>query len=230
MTWSKEAQQMIEEVADTSIGSFESDLDNVVRTYCTDIDLVEKGVNGFLNDLPQHKALHIDGFIAWKMLHRSASILAKYAKEALLLREGKDPISSESLTPEDKTPTVDDKAIRDSAGFHNDQEVADSSLTDKAQQFEITDNDIGKSSRDDNFVYEDQIFNVPDPATVYRHATKYLFSTIIKQCLGQPPPKRLEALIQNQVISHDQVTHLVSEMRAKLDKGLRIPRSDDQMS
>lgn len=221
---------MIEEIADDAIGSFTDDLDNLVGKYCMDFDLARSSVEGFLNDLPRNKAPNIDGFIAWKMLHGSAAILAKYAKEAQLLLEHKDPIANESLDPKDKTPTVDDNAIRDSAGFRNDQEVADSSLTDKAKEFEITDNDIGSSSRDENFVYKDQIFNTPDPATVYRRATQYLFSTIIQQCLGIPPPKRLEALIQNQVISQDQVTHIVREMRVQLEQGLRIPKSDDQMS
>lgn len=230
MAWTKTVKGFFEQEAEDFVGSFENDLDHVVRTYCTDIDLAERGVNGFLDDLPRHETPQIDGFIAWKMLHLSARVLSKYVKEAELLREGKDPISSESLTSEDKTPTVDDKAIRDSAGFHNDQDVANSSLTDKAQDFGITDDDIGSSSRDENFVYKDSVLNVPDPATVYRRATRYLFATIIQSCLGTPPPKRLEALIQNQVVSPDHVTHIVREMRAKLDKGLRIPKSNDQTS
>lgn len=230
MPWSKEAQQMIEEIADDAIGSFTDDLDDLVSKYCMDSDLARSSVEGFLNDLPRNKAPNIDGFIAWKMLHGSAAILAKYAKEAQLLLEHKDPIANESLTPEDKTPTVDDKAIRDSAGFHKDQEVADSSLTDKAKEFEITDNDIGNSSRDESFVYKDQIFNVPDPATCYRRATRFLFSTLINECLGKPPLARLDSLLQNNVTTQDEVSKIVKHMRVQLEQGLRIPRSDDQMS
>ncbi|MBI3336331.1 hypothetical protein HYZ98_02060 [Candidatus Peregrinibacteria bacterium] len=230
MAWSPAVQDFFKKEADDAVGSFGDDLNTLVSQYCMDPGLARTSVDGFLSDLPRHSDPHVDGYIAWTMIQQSAEILARYAREAQLLLEGKDPIAHDSLTPEDKTPAVDDNAIRESAGLDKDDEVADSSLTDKAQEFDITDDDIGRSARGENFVYKDPIFNVPDPATVYRRATRHLFSTIITQCLGTPPPQRLEVLIQHQVLTKDQVMTIVSEMRRKLDRGLKIPKIDDQMS
>lgn len=230
MPHSETVLRFFEEEANEVLGDFRSELQNTISVYCHDPELAREGVDTFLQGLPHHLSKDIDGFIAWKMLQITGSVLRTLAGDAKMLREGKDPIAHVSLTDDDKTPTVDDTKIRESAGYTQDEDVAESSLTDKAQEHRIGDEDIGESSRDENFVYEDRIEGISSPAECFRRATFNLFSHLITECIDTSDYARLKPIIDNNIVTRDKLNQLISRMFEKLGKGLRIPDSDDQMT
>lgn len=224
------ALDFVREEAKEIVGDLHSELENTVSTYCHDADLAHEAVNDFLTNLPRHSDQTIDGFVAWRILEITGTVLRKLTGDAKLLREGKDPIAHQSLTDDDKKPTVDDTQIRESAGYTKDEDVAKSSLTDKAQEHQISDYDIGESSRDDTFTYKDEFERIPSPAECYRRATHYLFTHIISDCIENSDFKRLQPIIENTETTRNELNKIVSRMFEKLGKGLRIPDSDDQMT
>ena len=229
MSHSETVLRFFEAEADEKLGDFRGELEDTVSVYCLDPELARQGVDTFLRELPRHPSQDIDGFIAWKMLQTTELVLHTLVGDAKMLREGKDPIAHQSLTDDDKKPTIDDTKIRESAGYTHDEEVAESSLTDKAQDHHIGDEDIEESSRDENFVYEDRIEGIPSPAECYRRATFKLFQNLIAACIDTNDFARLKPIIENRITTRDKLNQLISRMYEKLGKGLRIPDSDDQM-
>ena len=230
MTHPQHILDFFEEEAKDALDDFREQLENTVSVYCHDAGLARDGVDAFLKNLPHHPQREIDGFVAWNMLQIIGSVLRKLTGDAEMLREGKDPIAHQSLTDDDKKPTVDDATIRESAGYTQDEDVAESSLTDKAQDYRISDHDISSSSKDENFTYEDAFEHIPSPAECYRRATHYLFTHLISDCIDTRDFKRLQPIIENALATRHELDRLISRMFEKLGKGLRIPDSDDQMT
>ena len=206
---------MIEEFADERMEGFIEALEDCVRTYCAEHALARRAVEEFLLTLPRStKSPQVDAFIGWKTLQQTGTVLTKFAGEAELLREGKDPIVYDSLTKDDRAPAVDDAEIRESAGYGNEEDVAKSSLTDKARDEGIADDDIGKSALPDTFTYKDHFEKLPTPAKCFRVATKILFGGIIDAC----PKKRLQFLIEQDIVTQKEIHALIQRMRAQIGR------------
>jgi len=129
-------------------GTFEDALRNLLDHYCSDHALATQQVGLFLEELPHNENKVQQAFFARQILEETRAAL-----RAIVGVE--EEIQQEATQSQQEGPAVDNEAIRKSAGFTNDTEVADSSKTDLARSEGITENDIGESARE-GVTYQDQ--------------------------------------------------------------------------
>lgn len=220
---SQEARAFIEQEADDLVHSLGEKLENLVRHECSIYAIARTAVEGFLADLPRHRDRIINAFVGWKTLNISAEVLGKSAGEAELLREGKDPMSHESLTDEDREQKETLKNLDEdlrNEGEAEDQEVAENSKTDAARDQNITERDISRSAYDESFVYEDNFDRIPTDAECFRKATQVLFHGIIRACIEKGV--RLRPLEELTLLTRKRIDALVNRMYDLLEN-LRLP-------
>lgn len=226
MVLSPAARTFMEQEADDLVQALGDELANLVQHKCSDHAYARTAAEGFLDDLPRHKDRIINAFVGWKILNISADVLKKSAGDAKFLRQGKDPLTHESLTEEDrqKQETLDnlDEDLRND-GEAEDQEIAEHSKTDTARDQRITERDISRNAYDESFVYEDDFDRIPTRAECFRKETQRLFHGIIRSCIEKGV--RLRPLEELMIITRKQIDALVRRMYDFLDE-LRIP--DDQ--
>lgn len=223
MVLSPAARAFIEQEANDLVGNLKEELENLLEHHCSDHAIAPKAVKSFLDDLPRHKERIIHAFVGWKILNISADVLQKATGDAKLLREGKDPLSHDSLTEEDHqnkkaTENLDEDLHND--GESEDQEVAESSRTDEARDQRITERDISRNAYDESFVYEDRFDQIPTRATCFQKATQQLFHGIIRACTEKG--SRLRPLEELTLVTRKQIDTLVGHTHDLLDE-LRIP-------
>ena len=217
------ARAFIEQEADDLVGNLKEELENLVQHTCSDHAYAHRAVEGFLDDLPRHKDRIIDAFVGWKTLNISADVLGKSAGDAKLLRQGKDPLTHESLTEGDrkKKETVEnlDEDLRND-GEAEDQEIAENSKTDAARDQRITERDISQNAYDESFVYKDNFDRIPTRAECFRKATQKLFHSIIRACIEKGV--RLRPLEDLTIVTRKHIDALVGRMYDVVDE-LRLP-------
>lgn len=217
------ARAFIEQEADDLIGNLREELENLVQHHCSDHAITPKAVQGFLDDLPRHTDRFINAFVGWKTLNISADVLQKTAGDAKLLRQGKDPLSHESFTEEDrkKKERVEnlDEDLRND-GEAEDQEIAENSKTDAARDQRITERDISKNAYDESFVYKDNFDHIPTKAECFHKATQKLFHGIIRRCIEKGI--RLRPIEELSIVTRKEIKALVGRMCDLIDE-LRIP-------
>lgn len=217
------ARAFIEQEADDLVGNLKEELENLLEHHCSDHAIAPRAVRSLLDNLPRHKDRIINAFVGWKTLHISADVLRKSAGDAELLRQGKDPLSHESLTEEDRTKKEDTKKLDEDlkkGGEVEDREVAENSQTDAARDQRITEEDISRNAYDESFVYEDRFDQIPTAAECFRKATQMLFHGIIRACIEKGT--RLRPLEELSITTRKQINALVGKMYDLIDT-LRIP-------
>lgn len=220
---SPSAQAFIEKEAEDIVGNLKEELENLLQHNCSDHAYARTAVESFLDNLPRHKERIINAFVGWKTLNISHDVLEKSAGDAQLLREGKDPLTHESLTDEDRKKqeiieNLDEDLYNDSEA--EDQEVAENAKTDAARDQNITERDSSKNAYDESFVYEDHFDRIPTKAECFRRATQELFRGIIRACIEKGV--RLRPLEELQMVKRKQIDALVGRMEDLVEE-LRLP-------
>jgi hypothetical protein len=151
-------------------------LADLINRYCTDAELAKKQVTTYLGELPSNDELVARAFTLYELLLSTRNDLADIVGlEKELLEEAAKGKGEKA---------VDDDRIRESAGYDDvtDEEVAESSKTDRAKEDKVTDADIGKSALDE-VTYVDRTMS-SSPAVTFMVQTRRLAREIVDHCLN----------------------------------------------
>ena len=149
-------------------------LADLINRYCIDTDLAHGLVTDYLRSLPSHTELVARAFILYTLLVSTRDELAR-------ILGIEHELLAEAARGSQNKP-VDDEAIRESAGYDKatDRNVAESSKTDSAAQYNITDDDIGGSALE-GVTYQDRTAHV-SPVQTFLQETKRLMVGICGHC------------------------------------------------
>lgn len=187
----------------------------VIRDYCNDPDTAQTVVDGFVNDLPTNDEKVMRAFILYELLISTREELADIV--------GQDMRELDEAARSRQNKTVDDKAIRESAGYSDkiDEEVADSHKTDRAQELNITDDDVADSASE-GVTYQDKTA-MNSPLIAFLKSTRNLAHGIVDHCLQNDD---VQLLIDAEVvdISPKQLVWDIKRLTGRLEP----PRDEDK--
>jgi hypothetical protein len=184
---------------------------DIVNDYCADAENGTRQVLGLLEDLPTDENINQNAYLAWETLIQTVEALRILTNNEEIERSAED---------EDDTPKVDDVAIRKSAGYTNDEDVAQSSLQDTGK--DVTDDDIGKSAAEGR-TFQDQLGATP--AMSYRMNTRRLFRGVLDHASLQKIKPLFNGIEEDDGESTKFVTHK-EIIRLRYEIGQRFAKLD----
>ncbi|PIR53312.1 hypothetical protein COU76_01635 [Candidatus Peregrinibacteria bacterium CG10_big_fil_rev_8_21_14_0_10_49_10] len=197
-------------------------LTDLILIYCKDVDFAEAQVTAYLSKLPSHSEYVMRAFVLFELLRTTRDTLQTITRHECKMQQA-------AKQAEEDGSAIDDKAIRESAGYSDDvdREVADESKTDKVKEFRITDDEITESAKE-GVEYKDRSSETT-PIYTFMTETHRLARGICDHCL-HPQNSRLcdvQLLIQAGVAHEDP--NILIEQIMEMTAVLEPPRPDPQM-
>jgi hypothetical protein len=192
--------------------TFKTSFITLIDTYCADPELAEGQVSRFLSMLPKSGNRIANAFVAHAILLTTRNALREKVGIEIDMVE-------EAERGKEQGRDVRDASIRESAGYTNDGDVAESALTDAAQEQNITDNDIGESAAED-VSYVDRVKYI-SPAMTFLRQTRRLAEGICNHCAADAALLQRAALTpqeENPSILQRHIQRLMAQVEPVRDE------------